>query len=80
MPHESQQKDIEREKNSGHTIVGQNSQESGGHSLVCSLVRSHRSLIYLFHTAHFAHFLACGTVSDWMDIGYLFCVSFHSGP
>ena len=32
-----------------------------GHSLVCSLVRSHRSLVCLLCTAHFARALRCAT-------------------
>ena len=41
--------------------VGQNSQEYRlkYYSLVRSLVRSHRSLVCLLHTAHFAHVFRC---------------------
>ena len=45
--------------NSFLPTVGQNSQESGGHSLNRLLVRSHRSLIRLLRTARFARALRC---------------------
>ena len=52
-----------------------------GHSLVRSIVCSHRSLICLLRTTRFARALRCAHswVSEWLD-GYLFCVLFYSGP
>ena len=56
-----------------------------GHSLVRSLIRSQRSLVFLLRTAHFAalscllarslHSLPCSWESKWLD-GYFICVFF----
>ena len=64
-----------------------------GHSLVCSLVCSHHSLVRLLRPtrftcallcahllAHFAHSLAPGKVKDWMGIfSVFFSILDHSG-